>query len=194
MDHYPVYQPSLERQAQILADAEERPLNVHYDSSREVRVTAPGAYKFSSETTRRGMEQGSLDDSREETKAARQEAGAEDKHLEGMRAGEAPGSVPARSLAMEKRKRELEERKKQLEARKKKKLGSQEETAQKPPMPASSSKPGTPVPAVTAQSLPGLDTQETARKGISPLQQRPRTPFNAADAFLAQLEQDVLKR
>lgn len=194
MDHYPVYQPSLERQAQIRADAEESPLNVHYDSSREVRVKAPGAYNFSSEATRRGMEQGSLDDSREETKAARQEAGAEDKHLEGMRAGEAPGSAPARSLAMEKRKRELEERKKHLEARKRKKLGNQEETAQEPPTPASPSKTGTPVPAVAAQSLPGLDPEETVRKGISPLQQRPRTPLNAADAFLAQLEQDVLKR
>ncbi|KAM5538540.1 hypothetical protein V8D89_007873 [Ganoderma adspersum] len=193
LDHYPVYQPSLERQAQIRADAEESPINVHYDSSREVRVKGSGAYDFSSETIRRGMQQGSLNDSREETKAARQEAGAEDKHLEGMRADEAPGSAPARSLAMEKRKRELEERKKQLEARKRKKLGNQEEKAQEPPTPASSSKAGTPVPAIAGQSLPGLDTQGTARKGISPIQHRPRTPLNAADAFLAQLEQDVLK-
>ncbi|PIL29776.1 hypothetical protein GSI_07981 [Ganoderma sinense ZZ0214-1] len=176
-----------------MAEAEESPINVYYDPSREIRHRGPGFFGFSHDPTHRGVQKGQFDVSREETKIARQEAGAEDRHVEGMRADEAPGWAPARSLAMEKRKRELEERKKQLEARKKKKLGHQAENTQEPQRPASSSKAGAPVPEVAAKLLPALEVQGTARKGISITQDQRRTPPNAADAFLAQLEQDVLK-
>ncbi len=138
------------------------------------------------------MTHGELGDRRKETTLARQEAGAQNVHLEGMRADEAPGSVPARSLAMEKRKRELEERKKQLEARKRKKTGGGGETA--PESLASSIKAVTPAVAVAADPLPALDAQGAMRKGAYTKKDQPRAPPNPADAFLAQLEQDMLKR
>ncbi|KAI1797359.1 hypothetical protein LXA43DRAFT_410919 [Ganoderma leucocontextum] len=193
VNHFPVYEHSLERQAQILAAAAESPIDVYYDSSREVRTQGGGAYKFSHDPTHRGMEKGELDDRREETTIARQEAGAQDKRVEGMRADEALGSAPARSIAMERRKRELEERKKQLEARKRKKTGKEGETAQESS--ASPTKPGTPVSAVAASPLPGSEAKGAAQKGTSTKKDGPRAPPpNAADAFLAQLEQDMLKR
>lgn len=93
---------------------------------------------------------------------------------------------------MEKRKWELEERKKQLDARKRKKTGGGGVTV--PVSEAYSTKDGSRMSAVAADLTPGLEPQEAARKETSTIKDRPRTPPNAADAFLAQLEQDMMKR
>jgi Domain of unknown function (DUF4078) len=126
VNHFPTYEPSEERVAEIAkAFAEENnPLGVHYDASREIRAKGAGFYQFSvdEETRRAQMEE--LKASREETAKTRQELGAEDikpGEAEGMRDGEAPGTAGiVKSRAMEKRKRELEERRKMIEAKRKK--------------------------------------------------------------------------
>ena len=129
------------------------------------------------------MQQAALNQRHEETREAREKAGAVDVlpgRIEGMRADEATGSEPTRSRAQEKRKRELEERKKLLEARKRKKTGKEDEPI-KETLSASSTKGDVPLPAHAAS-----DPFAMLEAGVS-------TP-NAADAFLAQVEQEMLKR
>ena len=75
VDHYPTYQPSEERVAEIEASLaeENNPLNIHYDASQEVRAKGAGFYQFSGdeETRRRQMEE--LKRAREETEKTREE-------------------------------------------------------------------------------------------------------------------------
>jgi len=126
VNHFPIYQPSEERVAEIAkAFAEENnPLGVHYDASKEIRAKGAGFYQFSADEETRRAQMEELKASREETAKTRQELGAEDikpGEVEGMRDGEAPGTAGAvKSRAMEKRKRELEERRKMIEAKRKK--------------------------------------------------------------------------
>ncbi|KAF8656817.1 hypothetical protein AX16_002366 [Volvariella volvacea WC 439] len=132
VDHFPVYEPSTERLAEIAQEfsEENNPLNVHYDASREVRNKGAGFYQFSADEETRKAQMEELKAAREETEKARKEAGAIDikpGEIEGMRDGESVNgdgdrlttSAP-KSRAMEKRKRELEERRKLLDAKRKK--------------------------------------------------------------------------
>ena len=103
---------------------ENNPLGVHYDASRENRAKGAGFYQFSADEETRKAQMEELKASRDETARTRQELGAEDikpGEVEGMRDGEAAGSIgTTKSRAMEKRKRELEERRNMIEAKRKK--------------------------------------------------------------------------
>ncbi|KIM39765.1 hypothetical protein M413DRAFT_74026 [Hebeloma cylindrosporum] len=124
VNHFPIYQPSEERIAEIAkAHAEENnPLGVHYDASHEIRAKGAGFYQFSTDEETRAAQMAELKASREETTRIRQESGAADVkpgEVEGMREGDS-GTLIVRSRAMEKRKREIEERRQMLEPKKKK--------------------------------------------------------------------------
>ncbi|KAF8807029.1 hypothetical protein BYT27DRAFT_7100554 [Phlegmacium glaucopus] len=126
VNHFPTYQPSEERVAEIAKafSEENNPLGVHYDASNEIRAKGAGFYQFSADEETRRAQMEELKASREETTKMRQELGAVDikpGEVEGMRDGEAPGTTgTVKSRAMEKRKRELEERRKMIEAKRKK--------------------------------------------------------------------------
>ena len=189
---------------------ENNPLGVHYDASKEVRAKGAGFYQFSADEETRKAQMEELKASREETAKTRQELGAEDikpGEVEGMRDGEALGTVgTVKSRAMEKRKRELEERRKMIDA-KRKKPKLEDDAASR-------------IKAVTASELPSVfahsDSQltkvmesDTAQLTMS------NDPFAAlesqslssgvkgkkkavpvkteADAFLADLEQEFLE-
>ena len=120
VNHFPIYQPSEQRIAEVEQKFSEanNPLNVHYDASTEVRAKGAGFYQFSGdeETRRRQMEE--LKSAREETEKTRHELRAED-----IRPGQDEGMTAGsniKSRAMEKRKREIEERRKLVEAKRKK--------------------------------------------------------------------------
>ena len=113
MNHFPVYEPSAERVAQIAAEhaEENNPLNIHYDASQEVRAKGAGFYQFSGDEETRRAQMEELKMAREETEKTRQETGAVDVRpgeVEGMKdvSGNG-GTVGVKSRAMEKRKREL---------------------------------------------------------------------------------------
>ncbi|KAJ3505603.1 hypothetical protein NLJ89_g7328 [Agrocybe chaxingu] len=126
VNHFPTYQPSEDRIAEIeKAYAEENnPLNVHYDASREVRAKGAAFYQFSGDEETRRQQMEEMKASREETERMRRDLGSEDVkpgEVEGMQddSGNA-GEGVARSRAMEKRKREIEERRKILDAKRRK--------------------------------------------------------------------------
>lgn len=130
MNHFPTYQPSEERIAEIAkAHAEENnPLGVHYDASKEIRAKGAGFYQFSTDEETRAAQMAELKASREETTRIRQESGVADVmpgEVEGMREGDNSGTLASvRSRAMEKRKREIDERRQMLEAKRKKIRGA----------------------------------------------------------------------
>ena len=90
--------------------AEDEPLEKHFDPNSEVRARAGGQYTLGvGEARQQNLDE--LKRRREETMKAREEAGAvtlRPGEVEGMRAEE--DSVPGKSRAQEKRKREQEER------------------------------------------------------------------------------------
>jgi hypothetical protein len=152
MDHFPVYEPSADRVAaiQTAASEAENPLNVHYDASRENRAKGAAFYTFSGDEEKRKAEMEALKRAREETEAARKEAGAMDVRpgeSEGLASdstakdgvaknGEGERKKAERSRAMDKRKREIEERRKLVEAKRGKVKGLPElepESASLPP-------------------------------------------------------------
>ncbi|TBU63082.1 hypothetical protein BD310DRAFT_667326 [Dichomitus squalens] len=191
VNHFPTWERSMEDQEKIKAALEEDELaDIHYDASREVRAKAAGFYKFSEDEETRRRELEALNKRHEETREAREKAGAVDVlpgRIEGMRADEAAGSEPVRSRAQEKRKRELEERRRLLEARKRKKTGKEEESPSAPSTTAQVS------PSTKAVSDPLAVLGAPLAKTVTNRDQR-SGPSNAADAFLAQVEQEMLKR
>ncbi|KAH9481434.1 Coiled-coil domain-containing protein 174 [Psilocybe cubensis] len=154
VNHFPTYQPTEERLAEIAKQyaEENNPLSQHYDASKEVRAKGAGFYQFSGDEATRAAQMEELKASREETTRIRQELGAEDVkfgEIEGMRHGEGQGGTaggPVVSRGAEKRKRELEERRKLLEAKRKKAKVSDSSAA----TPSSSA---TPEIKVTSQDL-----------------------------------------
>jgi hypothetical protein len=121
-----------------------------------------------------------LKSARQETEKTRQEMGAVDikpGEVEGMR--DEGGQVGAKSRAMEKRKRELEERRRMVDAKRKKvKVG--EGAASVPGEKANLRGPADPFVALESRAGQGSEPQRTA------------IADNSADAFLAQLERDIL--
>ncbi|KAH9902782.1 hypothetical protein C8Q73DRAFT_634712 [Cubamyces lactineus] len=196
VDHFPVYQQSEERAEEIkrrLAE-ESKPPTIHYDASREVRAKGAGFYQFSAdeETRRKQMEE--LRKAREETQKTRAETGAEDVRpgeVEGLNSGAEANTTSTKSRAMEKRKREIEERRKLLEA-KRRKVTAKEGTPAASASPAPDSGRSTPLPAVAQPTDPfvALEARSLDTKGETKMAE---TPVNPADAFLAQLEQDIMK-
>ena len=201
-NHFPIFQPSEERQAEIAQEFAEsnNPLILHYDATKEVRNKGAGFYQFSidEETRRAQMEE--LRKAREETEQARKEAGAEDVkpgEVEGMRGGGSTLSVASR--AMEKRKRDLEARRQLLEAKRRKLQSGQ-------PVATETTKSDVPVgPSVdvTAPTAPpsapldpfaALEVQSTTTRSKSE-QQKPKNKvpkLSEADTFLQELEQDFM--
>ncbi|TFK85049.1 hypothetical protein K466DRAFT_601503 [Polyporus arcularius HHB13444] len=186
VNHYPTYQPTEERWEQLAAQAAEdnKPLNTHFDSTREVRAVGAAYYKFSGNEEAREQEQARLKELRQETSKTRELLKAPDipaGAVEGMQG--APESTKSR--AAEKRKRLLEERNKQLEARRKKrKAGEDTALAQETSIAGPSNvPPPTPTPL---HSDPFAVVE--AHKSTQAVKQE----ADAADDFLAKLEQDVL--
>ncbi|KAI0635661.1 hypothetical protein C8Q77DRAFT_1216266 [Trametes polyzona] len=197
VNHFPVYEPSRERVEQIRAEyaEENNPLNVHYDATREVRAKGAGFYQFSGDEETRRQQMEELRKAREETERTRAEVGAEDVRpgeVEGMHPGGEASAVPAKSRAMEKRKREIEERRKLLEA-KRRKLGGKDGAAASKATPVSGDEQKTPAAPPSAAAADPFAALE-ALSGNKPEKNRAtEPPVNAADAFLAQLEQDIMK-
>ena len=165
VNHFPVYEPSAARVAEIEEGflEENNPLNIHYDASKEVRAKGAGFYQFSAdeETRQRQMEE--LKSAREETGKTRAEFGAVDLRpgeVEGMNVDAGAGGSTGRSAALEKRKRDLEERRKLVNAKRRKKTGS-------PPPPPTK----------------GGQTQDRSSESVA---------WNPADDFLAQLEREIM--
>ncbi|EED82162.1 predicted protein [Postia placenta Mad-698-R] len=178
---------------------ENNPLNVHYDASQEVRAKGAGFYQFSGddETRRKQMEELRL--AREETEKTRQETGAEDVRpgeVEGMHGPgeESAGPVATKSRALEKRKRELEERRKMLDAKRRKVADPVSSSASSVKAEESEARPwnGTPAGALV-DPFAVLEVQLTKPKGKKKELPPPPSPIDPADAFLAQLERDMLK-
>ncbi|KAL4247217.1 Coiled-coil domain-containing protein 174-like protein [Abortiporus biennis] len=200
VNHFPIYQPSEERIAEIQAEyaEENNPLNMHYDASHEVRAKGAGFYQFSgdAETRRKQMEE--LRKAREETEKTREDMGAVN-----LRPGDIEGMVAPqeekKSRAMEKRKRELEERRALLEAKRRKKNPAeaqptnsnlQEETSSiSPHVDANLSLPRLPDPFAALEAQ--LQKPSSNKKGKQKAIALP-PPENSADAFLAALERDIL--
>ncbi|KAH9936063.1 hypothetical protein B0H21DRAFT_825537 [Amylocystis lapponica] len=201
VNHFPVYEPSAERVAAIETEfsEENNPLNMHYNASGEVRAKGAGFYQFSGDEETRRQQMEELRRAREETERTRETTGAADVlpgEVEGMQApGEGAGVT--RSRAMEKRKRELEERRKMLDAKRRKVAGPAAAGPVEPVSAPTSTAPTEKAPASSVDPFAALEAQAARfqpgdRKGKTKEQQT-ESPFDAADAFLAQLEQDVLK-
>lgn len=172
--HFPVYEPSEERLAEIAkAQAEQdSPLNLHYDASREVRAKGAGFYQFSTDEDIRRAQMEELRLSREETEKARKESGALDVKpgdIEGMQGS----GMIGQSKAMEKRKREIEERRKLLYAKRRKVQ---------------------PDPQVPSTSTPPTKSETVAAPDGPFVALGPRSTMKEADDFLAQLENDLKKK
>ena len=206
MNHFPVYEPSAERIAQIAAEhaEENNPLNIHYDASREVRAKGAGFYQFSADDETRRAQMEELKMARDETEKTRQETGAIDVRpgeVEGMRDESGNGGAGGvRSRAMEKRKSELQERRSMIDAKRRKVKGDADKrsnpVSSAEPIPSSSKTqtaadsiaggpPASIDPFATLEAKTTLKQRKGKGKTISP-------PINEADAFLAQLEQDFL--
>jgi hypothetical protein len=202
VNHFPVYEPSAERVAQIAAEhaEENNPLNIHYDASQEVRAKGAGFYQFSADEETRRAQMEELKMARGETEKTRHETGAVDVRpgeVEGMRDETGNGAaVGVRSRAMEKRKRELEERRKMIDAKRRKVEEAQNPVSTSEPIP-STSKVQAAIdniadgPSVPVDPFATLETKSTSNRGKGK-GKRKSSPINEADAFLAQLEQDFL--
>ncbi|KAF8348820.1 hypothetical protein F5887DRAFT_1241934 [Amanita rubescens] len=193
VNHFPVYMPSEDRVAEIEKTfaEENNPLNLHFNATKDNRAMGAGFYQFSADEETRRAQMDELKTAREETLQARQETGAVDikaGEVEGMQANEI-----ARSRAVEKRKREIEERRALIEAKRKKvKAEGTEEprppSAAQPVMqPASQSQTARDVsvgPFVALEGHTAPSAKERAKKS--------KSQPTEADAFLAQLEKDLL--
>ncbi|KAH9928618.1 uncharacterized protein B0H18DRAFT_874756 [Fomitopsis serialis] len=206
VNHFPVYEPSEDRVAAIEAEyaEENNPLGVHYDASHEVRAKGAGFYQFSADEETRRQQMEELRASREETARTRQEMGAADAkpgEVEGMREHGGDGGDAAavgKSRAMEKRKRELEERRKMLDAKRRKVAGTGATVPGKEGTPAAengAAKPETKGDTVADPfaALEAQQSQQSAKHKGKAKAKSSNNPIDAADAFLAQLEHDVLK-
>ncbi|KAI6008140.1 hypothetical protein F5J12DRAFT_905254 [Pisolithus orientalis] len=184
--------PSAERVqavAEELAEAQKRP-EMHYDAAKEVRAKGAAFYRFSADEETRRQQMEELRSVREETKKTREETGAVDVipgEVEGMRAEDSG------SRALEKRKREIENRRALLEA-KRKKLKTEGDVA-----PNSQPKSILQTPAATSSKDPFAALERQVPNPPSPEPKRAAVRSQAAkttdaDAFLAQLEHEVLKK
>ncbi|OBZ72124.1 hypothetical protein A0H81_07800 [Grifola frondosa] len=182
VNHFPVYEPSAERVAAIEAEfaEENNPLNIHYDASREVRAKGAAFYQFSGDEETRKQQMEEIRQAREETRQTRETFGAAD-----LRPGEPRDG---------KEEEELEERRKMLHAKRRKVSGKEPIVpADGPAHPPATAAPMAPVPSGLTPNDPfaALKNETANRKGKE--KEKPSTPLGAADAFLAQLEQDMLK-
>ncbi|KAH0832948.1 hypothetical protein J3R83DRAFT_11920 [Lanmaoa asiatica] len=175
-----------------LAEAD-NPLSSHYDASKEVRAKGAAFYQFSGDEDTRKQQMEELRAAREETKKTRDDLGAMDTRpgeVEGMRAE----SGQTTSRALEKRKREIEQRRALLEAKRRKTKVVPEGdgvTGQ------ASSSVTPPVTSVANDPFAALEKRADMSTSRTPEVSETRSTkggYSEADAFLAQLEQDMLKK
>ena len=194
MNHFPVYNKTEDEVEAIKAKFAEQDRVKHFDSSRDVREMGPANYRFAEDEELRKQQQDALRGMTRETAEARRETGAVDVRpgeVEGMQAAEP--FVPGTSRAQAKRRRELEERSRLLAERKRRKKGGDEAEAPKdtpPPPPPKVAETSAVSAAAPIDPFAALEAQTKTNQGSS---SRRHTPPNAADAFLAQLEHDIMK-
>ncbi|KAG7089776.1 hypothetical protein E1B28_011429 [Marasmius oreades] len=187
--------PDADRVAQIEKEHAEsnNPLNIHYDHTKEVRTTGAGFYNFSADEETRRAQMEELKTTRKETEQARADAGAVD-----LRPGEVEGLVGeaqtgiVKSRAMEKRKREIEERRKMVEAKRRKVKPTDDFSQHK----AEAQRPEVFV-ATATDPFAALEAAPKSREEKQKIKCKETTVGevpNEADAFLARLENDILKR
>ncbi|KAG6865719.1 hypothetical protein C0991_012365 [Blastosporella zonata] len=191
VNHFPVYEPSAERVAEIAKTyaEENNPLNIHYDASRENRAKGAGFYQFSGdeETRRKQMEE--LKAARDETGHIRQEMGAVDV-LPGEVEGMQDTGNGAQSRAMEKRKRELEERRKLVVAKRRKVTGGTDTAASEQALLFPSTVPTSIALESAPPLLDALAALEAKTKYSREKGKAKAAPVSDADTFLAKLEHD----
>ncbi|KAG9314896.1 hypothetical protein JVU11DRAFT_4000 [Chiua virens] len=185
VNFFPVYEPSAERVKAVQEEfaEENNPLASHYDASREVRAKGAAFYQFSGEEEMRKKQMEELRTAREETKKTREDLGANDVRpgeVEGMR--EESGSSTSRAL--EKRKRDIEQRRALLEAKRRK--------TKTTPNEATSS--ATPPSTFVAGDPFAAPEKKATSQTPEVVETRPTNNYSDADTFLAQLEQDMLKK
>jgi len=162
------------------------PLSSHYDASKEVRAKGAAFYQFSGDEEARKKQMEELKAARDETKKTREDLGATDVRpgeVEGMR--EDSGST---SRALEKRKREIEERRAILEAKRRKTKVTPEGEV------GSGQSSSSVTPFVTFVAPEKKAAAPTPRTPEVPETRTTKGGYSDADAFLAQLEQDILKK
>ncbi|KAG6374479.1 hypothetical protein JVT61DRAFT_4522 [Boletus reticuloceps] len=192
VNFFPVYEPSAERIKAVQDELAEpdNPLSSHYDASKEVRAKGAAFYQFSGDEETRKKQLEELRTAREETKMTREDLGAMDVRpgdVEGMR----EESGQSTSRALEKRKREIEERRALLEAKRKKTKVIPERDG------ISSGSVTLPVTFVANDPFVALEKKvvaSTSRTPEAPQTHTAKSEHPGADAFLAQLEQDMLKK
>ncbi|KAH7884511.1 hypothetical protein F5I97DRAFT_1929367 [Phlebopus sp. FC_14] len=189
VNFFPVYEPSAERVKAVEEELTEanNPLSAHYDASKEVRAKGAGFYQFSADEETRIQQMEELRMAREETKKMREEVGAVDLRpgeVEGMRKED---GATSRSRALEKRKRDLENRRALLDAKRKKmKI---EEVAPSPDSRSNSRS----TPVTSADPFAMLEKGSPATSVTVEARPKQVNPADA-DAFLAQLEQDMFRK
>jgi len=110
--HFPTYQQSDERVAEIREKFAEDPLTKHYDATQDVRMKGAAYYRFSGDEEERQRQMDELRSVRDDTVQARTETGAADVPPE-----------TSTSRAAEKRKRDIEERRRAIDAKRRKVSG-----------------------------------------------------------------------
>lgn len=189
MNHFPVYEPTEERIAAVEQEYSEanNPLGVHYDATQEVRAKGAGFYRFSGDEETRRQQMEELKSARVETEKTRQETGAMD-----VRPGEAEGmqddAATIKTRAMEKRKRELEDRRRAVDAKRRKVKGADVAASAVHAPDGGVSAPFS-AAAPPPDPFAALERQASKPKGKGKAKE---TDTNDADAFLAQLERDML--
>ncbi|RPD61080.1 hypothetical protein L226DRAFT_486174 [Lentinus tigrinus ALCF2SS1-7] len=191
VNYFPTHIPTEERKQEVeerFAE-ENNPIETHFDSTREVRDFGAAHYKFSKNEEIRKAQMKSLAEINQETQQGRALHNAPDVPA-GSVVGMQGEPESAKSRAVEKRKRLLEERNKQLEAKRKKRKAQEEPTVpQDAPVAGPSN--ASPPPATPANNDPFAALEAQAKnKSTQTLKQE----ANAADDFLAKLEQEVLPK
>ncbi|KAG8747302.1 hypothetical protein FRC10_001481 [Ceratobasidium sp. 414] len=120
--HFPVYEPTAEKRAEVEESLAESSPFARYDASKDNRATGAGFYQFSADEEARTREMEELKRARVETVLARAEVEGEDT-LDAAVVGEGGARKTGRSRAVEKRRKELDERRQMLEAKRRKLLG-----------------------------------------------------------------------
>jgi hypothetical protein len=202
INFFPVYEPSAERVKAVeeaLSEAN-NPLASHYDSTKENRAKGAGFFQFSTDEEKRKQQLEELRSARTETEKTRQEVGAVDLkpgEVEGLREDSATAG-PSRSRAVEKRKREIEERRKLVDAKRRKvkqeetsaSRTSESNTAEAVTFKVQESEAPDPFAKLERHTTVASDQSKAKGKQKGNNDRRPNTE---ADAFLAQLEQEILR-
>lgn len=185
---------------------------MHYDASREVRAKGGAFYQFSGDEETRKRQMDEFQKARDETEKMRQETGAVNVSpgdVEGMIARPAVADGVPKSKALEKRRRDIEERRKQIDAKRRKKNTDASSHGPTPvPRPSSSPSPHLQDPVVPQQSSSAPTGPKSASSSVAALDPfallesqlmasdkgkgKAVSSLNSADAFLANLEQDIM--